>query len=102
MINTMIALKFYFPCDGGDQDSFMKSLWNQGTMSYLIYTQRMSLRGNPYIKGLIILNDDDTPVPPMFECTPVSDNWIHLIASEFQEELSIEDNGVELSCLPLP
>ena len=100
-INTMIALKFYFPSrfNGDDQCSFMKDLWDQGIMSYLIFTRRMSLRGNPYIKGVFILDDDNTTVPTELECTPVPQGFISLAVSEFKEELLIEDNGVELGSL---
>jgi len=96
----MIAVKFYFPArfNDDDQDSFMIDMWDQGIMSYLIYTRRMSLRGNPYTKGVFIANDD-APIPPEFECTPIPEDLIHLAISEFKEELMIEKNGIELGSL---
>jgi len=76
----------------------MQNMWNQGTMSYLIFARRMSLRGNPYIKGVFILNDDIT-APSEFECIPISEDCVPCLVSEFQEELSMENNGVELGSL---
>ena len=92
----MIALKFYFPSNGEDQDAFMQDWWNQGAVSYLIFTRRMSLRGNPYIKGVFILDDDKAVVPPEFECKLLSDDCVPCLVSPFQEELSMENNGMEL------
>ena len=94
----MEALKFYFPSNGENQDHFMKDLWDQGTMSYLIFIHRISLRGNPYTKGVFILKDG-APIPP-FECTPIPEEFIGLMVSEFKEELMIENNGEELGYLP--
>ena len=96
----MMALKFHFPSNGEDQDVFMQNAWNQGTMSYLIFVRRMSHRGNPYIKGVFILDDDDATVPSEFECTLLSKDCASLSVSEFQEELSMENNGVKSGSLP--
>ena len=76
----------------------MENLWNQGTLSYLIFTRRMSLRGNPYIKGVFILNDDAMP-PSEFECKLLSKDCVPCSVSDFREELSTENNGVELGFL---
>ena len=94
-----VALKFYFPSNSEDQDEFMKGLWNRGVMSYLIYTRRMSLRGNPYIKGVFILNDEDTMVPSEFECIPLSEDCVPSLVNEFQEEILMENNGVKVGYL---
>ena len=91
-----MALKFYFPSNGEDQDAFMEHMWNQRTMSYLIFARRMSLRGNPYIKGVLVLNDNAT-APSEFECIPLSEEALSCLVSELQEELSMENNGVELT-----
>ena len=93
------ALKFYFPSNGNDrnQDEFMEHMWNQGEMSYLIFVRRISSRGNPYIKGVFIVNDEDTVTAlSEFECTQLSEEAFSCLVSELQEELSIEHNGVEL------
>jgi hypothetical protein len=94
----MTALKFYFPSNGedDDQDQILEDLWNQGTMSYLIFTRRMSHRGNPYIKGVFILENDNTPPPYELECIPLSEDHIHPLVNEFREELLMKNNGVEL------
>ena len=92
----MTPIKFYFPSNGEDQDTLMEHLWNQGIMSYLIFVRRMSHRGNPYIKGVFILDDDNATVPSEFDCIPLSKDGLSQLVTEFQEELSIENNGVEL------
>lgn len=93
----MVLLKFYTHSNG-NQDEFMEHMWKQGTMSYLIFVRRMSLRGNPYIKGVFAINDTVTP-PPEFECTQLSNDCVPRLVSELQEELSIENNGIELGVL---
>ena len=55
----------------------------------------MSSRGNPYIRGIFILNDDNVTIPE-FECTQLSKEGFSCLVSELQEELSIENNGVEI------
>jgi hypothetical protein len=95
----MTSLKFYLPSSNGeDHDAFLEDLWHQGNISYLIYTRRISQRGNPYIKGVLIVDDDNT-IPPELECTPIP--WIHtsLLVNELKEELSAEQNGVEQGTL---
>ena len=97
----MTAIKFYYPSNGEDQDALMEHLWDQGTMSYLMFVRRMSLRGNPYIKGVFVLDDDDAMVPSEFDCIPLSKDGFSQLVSEFQEELSMENNGVELGSFKL-
>ena len=96
----MTALKFYFPSNGKDQDALMEHTWNQGVMSHLLFVRRMSHRGNPHIKGVFVLNDNTMP-PPQFECNPLFNDCIPCLVSELQEELSMENNGVELGSLSL-
>ena len=92
----MTTLKFYFPSnDDGDQDEFMQSVWEQGIMSYLIFTQRVSLRGNPYIKGVFVLNDGAI-APLEFECIPLPHDHALSLIESFREEISIKANDLEL------
>lgn len=80
-------------------DAFMQNMWNEGTMSYLIFTRIMSFRGNPYIKGVFILNDS-AMTPSDLDCVPLSEDCVLSLVSELQEELSLEQNGAELGSLP--
>ena len=97
----MAILKFYFPSNNGDdQDAFMEHLWKQGTMSYLIFVRRMSLRGNPYVKGVFACDDTMTP-PPEFECSLLEGDCVSCVISDIQEELSVENNGMELGSLQI-
>ena len=98
----MQALKFYFPSCGNDQDVVMEHMWKQGIMSYLTFVRRMSLRGNPCIKGVFILNDT-TPsdIPSEFECIPLSKEALHCLVIELQEELSMENKWCRIRLFPL-
>ena len=93
----MIALTFYFPPsnDHGDQDKFIHHIWNEGIMDYLIYVKRISSRGNPYIKGLFILNDESVPLSPEFEVKPIDDDCIESLHRQFKEEQEIENNVIK-------
>ena len=95
----MTILKFYYPSNGEPQDEFMEDLWNEGNVSYLTHTRRVSHRGNPHIKGVFLLNDE-AQVPPVFECVPLSHDNACALVSEFQQELSHENNGLEFGIPP--
>lgn len=95
----MAALKSYFPSKGEDQDAVMKHLWDQGATSHLMFVQRMSLRGNPHIKGVFIPNHEDATTPSELECVPLSKDHVRPSVNEFREELSMTNNGVELGSL---
>ena len=96
----MAALKFYLPSNGEDQD-LMKYLWENTDIPYMIFVQRMSFRGNPYIKGVIILDNDSTMtmIPPELICTRLRDDYVAPLVNEFREELSVQNNGTELGSL---
>ena len=86
----MTAIKFYYPSNGEDQDALMEHLWDQGTMSYLMFVRRMSLRGNPYIKGVFVLDNDGAMVPSEFDCIPLSKDGLSQLVSEFQEARTLD------------
>ena len=96
----MTVFSFYFPSDDHDQDGFMHSLWNDRTMDYLIYVQRISHRGNPYIKGLFIWKDESVPLPSEWEVYPIPDDVVKHVYRQFKEEQELENNGVELGHPP--
>ena len=92
----MIALTFYFPSnDYGDQDKFMHQIWQEGTMDYLIHARRVSLRGNPHIKGLFVLNNESAPLPSEFEVQPIPNDCLGCLLQQFKEEQKIENNATE-------
>ena len=93
----MIALTFYFPSNGnqGNQDKFMHQIWQEGTIDYLIHVRRVSLRGNPYIKGLFVLNNESAPLPSEFEVQPIPDDCLGCLLRQFKEEQKIENNATE-------
>ena len=94
----MTALKFYLPSNGEDQ-SLLKYLWDNNPIPYMIFVQRMSFPGNPYSKGVIILDDESTVIPPELICTPLRDDYVAPLVNEFREELSMQNNGIELGSL---
>lgn len=97
----MVTVKFYFPSNGEDQEAVLKSLWQQEAVSHMIYVRRMSQRGNPYIKGVFSLNenDNDFAPPPEIQCIPLDEDSTTALVNEFRDELLVEDNGVELGDL---
>ena len=99
----MIALTFYFPSNDGhsDQDKFIHQIWNEHIMDYLIYARRMSMRGNPCIKGLFILNDESASLPSEFEVQPIPDDCLGCLVRQFKEEQKIENNAMEHGHPPL-
>ena len=94
----MTALKFYLPSNGEDQD-LLKYLWDNTDIPYMIFVQRMSFRGNPYTKGVIILDNESTMIPPELICTPLRDDYVAPLVNEFREELLVQNNGTELGSL---
>ena len=96
----MIALKFYLPSHGEDEDEvILKDLWDAAAPPYMIFVRRISFRGNPYIKGVFMLKDEDALVPSEIVCVPLSDDCVDPLVNEFREELAAEKNGVELGSL---
>jgi hypothetical protein len=95
----MTAFTFYFPSNGDhdDHDEFMQQIWNERILDYLIYVRRVSLRGNPYIKGLFVVNDDSVLPPLPFEVNPISHDCVSHLLQNFKEEQRIENNAVEYS-----
>ena len=97
----MTVFTFYFPSNGDhDQDSFIRSIWDEHAMEYLIYVRRVSLKGNPYIKGLFILNDESFPLPPEFEVNLIPDDCVECLQQQFKEEQEIENNATEYGRFP--
>ena len=94
----MTTMKFYYPSNSEDQEAVLKNLWQQDAISRMIYVRRMSHRGNPYIKGIFTLNEDaaDFTPPPEIQCIPLNEDSTIALVDEFRQELSVEDNGVEL------
>ena len=92
----MTASTFHFPSNGDhDQDEFMHQIWNERIMDHLICARRLSLKGNPCIKGPFILNNESASLPPEFEVHPIPDDCLGCLYQQFKEEQEIENNAVE-------
>jgi hypothetical protein len=93
----MTAFTFYFPSNGDhdDQDKFMQQIWNERILDYLFYVRRVSLRGNPYIKGLFIVNGEAPSLPVEFEVKPIPDDCVDFLLEDFKEEQRIHNNATE-------
>ena len=91
----MIALSFYLPSNTSDEDTFISQIWHEGAIDYLIYVKRISARGNPYIKGLLILKDESASLPSELELRPVPDNCLECMWRQFKDEQEMEQNAVE-------
>ena len=68
-------------------------------MDYLIYVRGVSLKGNPYIKGLFILKDESAPLPSEFEVHPIPDDCFAYAHHQYKEEQKFENNATEYGSL---
>ena len=95
----MTALKFVFYSPLSDdnddvQDGLMHHIWSQRAMDYLIFVRRMSSRGNPYIGGLFVSNEE-VILPPEFEVRLIPDEHYEELHQQFKEEQRNENNATE-------
>ena len=77
----------------------LEHLHKQGSLQYVIYVKRSSRFGNPYIKGLIVVKDEDTFLPEVMEIKEVPPDCAEYIWAGFKTEQELEDNAVELGSL---
>ena len=99
----MVSLTFYFPFDGdnGGQDNFIYQYWKEqkGNIDYLMHVRRVSMRGMPYIRGLIVF-DGSATIPNEFEVHEIPDDCVDFVYQQFKEEQRIESNATEFGQFP--
>ena len=91
----MTAATFYCPDPPDEIDRLMDDIWSTKKIDYLIYVRRISQRGNPYVRGMLISNDETNPLPPEFEIHPIPGTCVDYVWRQFKEEIHIENNGLE-------
>ena len=93
----MSSLTFYVPFpDAPAVEKELEYLYNQGSLQYVIYVKRSSRFGNPYIKGLVVVKDEDTLIPEVMEIKEAPPDSAEYIWAGFKTEQELEGNAVEL------
>ena len=104
-MTTMTAATFHFPNPPGEVSHLLiesgkkktSSIWKEEDIKQMIYVRRVSLRGNPHMRVLIVSADDIIPLPPEFELRHLPEEQIETTVQDFQEEIAHERNGTECS-----
>ena len=102
----MTSFRFYFPSSNGDNgglDDFIHRFWKdqKDRIDYILYVRRISMRGMPCIKGLIVVNDSSTiNIPDEFEVQEIPEDYLVCIHNEFKEEQRVESNATECGSFP--
>ena len=90
----MIATTFYMPSPSNEIDDVLGDIWREGNARHLIYVKRISSRGNPYVRGLLI-SDTEIPLPPEFELSYLSEDYVSVAHQNFKDEIDSQNNGTE-------
>lgn len=94
-MTTMTAATFYMPSPPNEIDDIIGEIWREGNARCLIYVKRMSSRGNPYVRGLLISDAESIPLPSDFELNHLPDNCIDSTYNKFKDEIANQNNGTE-------
>ena len=96
----MSSLTFYVPFpDAPAVEKELEHLYNQGSLQYVIYVKRTSRHGTLYMKGLVVVKDEDVLLPEVMEIKEVSPECAEHTWAGFKTEQELEDNAVELGSL---
>lgn len=102
----MTSFRFYFPSSNGDNDGlddFMHRFWKEQKdgIDCILCVRRISMRGIPCIKGLIVANDSSTiKIPDEFEVQEIPEDGLVCIHNDFKEEQRVESNATEYGLFP--
>ena len=92
---TMTAATFCMPSPPEEIDDILGEIWRESNVSHLIYVKRVSSRGNPYVRGLLISDAELIPLPSDFEVNCLSEDCIDSTYNKFKGEIANQNNGVE-------
>ena len=93
----MTAARFHCPNPPDEISHLLNRIWKEEDIGGMIHVKRVSSRGNPHIRGLIVSADDVIPLPPEFELRHVPDEQIDALLEDFRDEIAHEGNGTECS-----
>ena len=93
----MTAAIFYCPSPPDEVSHLLNRIWKEEDVRHMIHAKRMSSRGNPHTRGLIVSSDNVIPLPHEFELRHLPEEAIDLTLQGFQEEMAHERNGTEHS-----
>lgn len=97
-----MIVTFYVPFpDAPLVEKELNALIVNGRLQYAIYVKRVSMHGNPYIKGLLVSQGSDIPpFPQEVEIEELPPGCLEFIWSAFKTEEDLEGNAVELGSIP--
>lgn len=93
----MSSAIFYYGSPPDEISHLLNRIWKEENVRHMIYVKRVSSRGNPYIRGLIVSADNVIPLPPEFEIRYLPEEQIKFSLEDFREEIAHERNGTEYS-----
>ena len=96
-MTAMTAAIFYCPSPPSEVSHLLNRIWKEENVRHLIYVKRISSRGDPCMRGLIVSADDVIPLPNEFELRHLPEEEIEPVLQEFQDEIAHERNGAECS-----
>ena len=91
----MTAATFYIPSPPEEIDDILGEIWRESNARHLIYVKRVSSRGNPYVRGLLISDAESIPLPSDFELNYLSEDCIDSSYNKFRCEIAHQNNGAE-------
>ena len=91
----MTAATFYMPSPPDEIDDIIGEIWRESNAMRLIYVKRVSSRGNPCVRGLLISDTESIPFPSDFELIYLSEDCVNSTYNKFKHEIANQNNGVE-------
>ena len=73
----------------------LEYLHKQGSLQYVIYVKRTSRHGTLYMKGLVIVKDEDAHLPEVMELKEIPLESAHHVWMLLKSEQELEDNATE-------
>ena len=70
-------------------------VWDSGHAQGLLHVKRMSMRGNPHTRGMVISDKEPIPFPDDFELNRLSDDIVDQTIADSSKKSSVKE--MELS-----
>ena len=84
----MTAAIFHYPSPPNEVPHLLNRIWKEEDVHHMIWVRRMSSRGNPHTRGLIVSADDVIPLPLEFEIRHLPFEEIEPTLQGFQQEMA--------------
>ena len=91
----MTAATFHIPSPPNEIENLSDDVWQEGDTKKMIHVCRISSRGNPHMRGLVVSSGETTPVPAEFEIIHLPEDRIDAMHQDFKDGINARNNGVE-------